>query len=199
MKHRAAAIGLTVGLLAGGTAGLAIGVPALSGAQETTTTAPATAQAARPDKGQHVRDALQPLIDDGTITQAQADAVITALEAARPEGGPGMGHGGRGPGLDAAATALGISEDEVRTAVEGGQSLAELAQSRGVDPQVVIDAMVAELQAHLAEEVASGEHTQEEADAKLAAATERITAMVNGELPAGGMRGPGGRGGPDAD
>jgi hypothetical protein len=191
MKHRAAAIGLTVGLLAGGAAGIAVGVPAISGAQDATE----QTETERPDRGQHLRNTLQPLIDDGTITQAQADAVITALEAARPEGGPGMGHRGRGPGLDAAATALGMTDEELRAAVQDGQSLAEVAQGRGIDPQVVIDAMVAELQAHLAEEVASGAHTQEEADAKLAGATERITAMVNGELPAGGpggMHGPGG-------
>jgi hypothetical protein len=194
MKHRAAAIGLTVGLLAGGAAGLALGVPALSGAQETTTE---QTESDRPEPGQHLRDALQPLVDEGTITQAQADAVIAALEAARPAGGPGTGHGGRGPGLDAAATALGVTDDELRTALQDGQSLAEVAQGRGIDPQIVIDAVVAELQAHLTEGVASGGLTQEEADAKLADATQRITAMVNGELPAGGpggMRGPrGGR------
>jgi lipoate-protein ligase A len=57
----------------------------------------------------------------------------------------------------------------------------------------VIDALVAEFKAHLDEEVASGEHTQEEADQKLAKATERITDMVNNGRPEGG-RGPGGRG-----
>jgi hypothetical protein len=187
MKHRAAAIGLTVGLLAGGAAGVALGVPALSGAQETTT--PSTEEADRPDRGQHLRDTLQPLVEDGTITQAQADAVITALQAARPEGRPGMGRDGRGPGLDAATTVLGMGEDELRAALQEGRSLAEIAQDRGIDPQVVIDAMVAGLQDHLAEEVASGERTQEEADARMAEATGRITAMVNGEMPAGGPRG----------
>ena len=35
-------------------------------------------------------------------------------------------------------------------------------------------------------QVASGTHTQAEADQRLADATEHITAMVNGEKPAGG-------------
>ena len=56
--------------------------------------------------------------------------------------------------------------------------------------QTVIDAMVGELKTHLAEEVASGEHTQEEADQKLADATERITDMVNNGMPERGA-GPG--------
>jgi hypothetical protein len=58
----------------------------------------------------------------------------------------------------------------------------------------VIDAMVAQVKTHLDEEVASGEHTQAEADQKLADATTRITEQVNNAMPTGG-RGPGGSGG----
>jgi hypothetical protein len=217
MKKRFASAGLAAGLLAGGGAGVALGVTSISSAtsspsvnvvDETATTDPAVttdpaatdpattatddttgddAPADRPDRGAFLQETLQPLVDDGTITQAQADAVIAALEAARPEGGrgmgpggPGMGHGRGGHGLEAAATALGITADELRTAIEGGQTIAEVATEKGVDVQTVIDAMVAELKAHLDAEVAAGEHTQEEADAKLADAVERITEHVNG-------------------
>ena len=106
--NKFAAIGLAAGLTVGGATGLVLAVPAISGAQSTdTTTAPATgtqSDSGRPDPGQHMADALAPLVADGTLTQDQADEVIAALEAARPQGGPGMGHGG-GMGLDAAATA----------------------------------------------------------------------------------------------
>ncbi len=117
-------------------------------------------------------------MSNGTITQAQADAVVAALEAA--------------------AGVLGITADELRTALQGGQSLAEVAQSQGIDVEQVVSALVAELKAHLDEEVASGEHTQAEADQKLAGATERIRAFVNGDAPAPGGHGHG-RPGPDAD
>ncbi|MGD9702516.1 MAG: hypothetical protein AB7Q42_07090 [Acidimicrobiia bacterium] len=205
MKKRFASAGLVAGLLAGGGAGVALGVtsissattsPSVSAVDDTATTDPATTDSAatateRPDRGAWVQDALQSLIDDGTITQAQADAVTAALEAARPEGGPGgrgMGHGGpggewggrHGRGLEAAATALGMTADELRTALQDGQTIAEVAASKDVDVQTVIDAMVADVKAHLDEEVAAGEHTQEEADAKLAEATQRITERVNG-------------------
>jgi hypothetical protein len=201
------AAGVVAGLLAGGVAGVALGMPALSGAQESpSTTAPAdqapsdsaTPPAGAPARGQWMQDALAPLVEKGTIDQSQADAVISALEAAKPQRGDGDGmhggmRGGPGRGLDTAATAIGITADELRTALQGGQTIAEVAQAKGVDPQVVVDAITAELKAHLDEEVASGEHTQEEADQILADAGQRITDMVNGQLPQGGpgMGGPG--------
>jgi hypothetical protein len=63
-----------------------------------------------------------------------------------------------------------------------------VAEANGVDVQKVIDALVAEAQAHLDEEVAEGDLTQAEADAKKAALVERVTEMVNNPRP---VRGPG--------
>ncbi|HLF41689.1 MAG TPA: hypothetical protein VI854_09490, partial [Acidimicrobiia bacterium] len=101
-SNRLAAFGLVAGLLGGGAAGLAFGVPGLAGAQtdESTTTTETPATAAR---GQWMRDALAPLVEQGTISQSQADAVISALEEARPARGPhGPGHRGfGGAGLEA--------------------------------------------------------------------------------------------------
>jgi polyhydroxyalkanoate synthesis regulator phasin len=198
MRKQIATVGLAAALVAGGAGALALVVPAVSSAQST----PDTSTTPSGDRSSKLAETLQPLIDAGTITQEQADAVIAALEAARPEGdGHGRGPGGRGPGLDAAATALGVTEEELVTALADGQSIAEFAAARGVDVQTVVDAMVADAKAHLDEEVAEGDLTQAEADARLAEVTEKITAMVNGEMPPpamGGGRGPGGhgRGGP---
>ena len=50
----------------------------------------------------------------------------------------------RGERLDAAAEAIGITEDELRTALEGGQSIAQVAEANDVDVQTVIDALVAD-------------------------------------------------------
>ena len=203
-QHRLAAFGLVAGLLGGGAAGMALGLPGFAGAQTSdsspSTTAPAdpAARAPKPERGAWLRDTLAPLVEKGTITQAQADAVIAALEAAKPAKGPrGHAPGGKafrgGPGrLDAAATAIGITVEELRTALQGGQSLADVAKSKGVDAEKVVSALVAELKAHLDEGVASGRHTRAEADQKLARVTERIRAFVNGEAPLKG--GPGGFG-----
>jgi hypothetical protein len=91
-----------------------------------------------------------------------------------------------------------MTKAELRTAVQSGQTLAQIAADKGVDVQVVIDALKAELAEHLAEEVTSGEITQEQADQKLAKASERITDMVNNGRPErGGPEGQGGQQGQD--
>jgi hypothetical protein len=167
----------------------------VSGAQTDTTTettVPAQTEtqndetgsdATRPEPGAWLSETLAPLVANGTITQAQADAVIAAIQEARPDHGPRGHRFGRGVNLEVAATAIGITPEELRTALQGGQSLAEVAEANGVAGQTVIDAFVADLETHLDARVESGAMTQAEADEKLANATERITAMVNGDFP----------------
>ncbi len=55
--------------------------PAVAQTAEDTT----TEQVERPDRGTVVEDVLSELVSDGTITQAQADAVAAALEAKHEE------------------------------------------------------------------------------------------------------------------
>ena len=112
-------------------------------------------------------------------------------------------HGGHGPmqNLFSVATALNMSEADVRTQLDAGKSLADIAAAQNVSVQSVIDAVVSQMRAHIASEVASGEITQAQADTKLADVTAHATDMVNGVRPAGmpgdkvgGMGG--GKGGP---
>ena len=86
--------------------------------------------------------------------------------------------------LETAATTIGISEDDLRTALEDGQTLAEVATANGVEPQAVIDALVAEATTRLDEAVADGRIEQADADERLADLTERITTAVNEGFPA---------------
>ena len=125
---------------------------------------------ARPDKATMLKARLQTLVDDGTLTSSQLDAVAAALEAARPMGGghEGRGHGGdrgekRQEMLTTAADAIGITADELKTAIEGGQTIAQIAEANGKSVQSVIDALVAQATTDL---------------------TQRITDMVNGVKPA---------------
>lgn len=189
MNKKIVSISLGAGLVVGSAAGL-IAVPAISGAQtSSSTTAAATAPADRPDPSVRLNETLKPLVDAGTITQAQADAVIAALKADMPAHGD-RGPGGKGgPGLDVAAQALGMTTDELHTALDGGQTLAQVASDKGVNVQVVIDALVASATNHINEEVTSGEITQAEADQKLADLSQHVTDRVNNPRPEGGPRG----------
>jgi hypothetical protein len=221
MKRKLAGTGLAIGLIAGAGAGLIMEMSGSAGAAgksiaasvaATGDTVPADAVPAaagddsqRPDPSTHLQDVLKPLVADGTITQAQADKVIAALVAAHPDGdGPMGGHRGMGgpmgrragADLDIVATTLGITADEVRTALKGGQTLADLAVSKGKTAQAVIDAIVADATKHITAEVTAGTLTQAEADKRLADLTTRVTDFVNNGVPAGpGMGGPGMGGG----
>jgi DNA-binding CsgD family transcriptional regulator len=98
-----------------------------------------------------------------------------------------------------AAKVLGMTEAELKTELEAGKSIADVAKAKNIDLDTVIAKLTAAFKAHLDEEVASGKHTQAEADAKLAEFSTRVTTMVNAPgLPMHGGKGghgPGGKGG----
>jgi hypothetical protein len=188
------AAGLAAGLLAGGGAGLVLTSGGFAGASAALPSAVVVDDTGSDaTRGSRLAEVLQPLVADGTLTQDQLEKVIEALVANAPgrDGRGGHdgrdGRGGRGergrPGLEAAATALGLSPAELGAELRGGATIADVAAEQGVAVQAVIDAMVAELTAHLDEHVASGDLTRDEADAKLAKATERITDLVNNGRP----------------
>ena len=202
------AIGIAGGLLAGTAAGLVFGVPGLSSAasdstpavvvQQTDETDPSTPAPAdtdpaapappdapddAPEPGTKLREILQPLVDDGTITAEQADAVTAHLVENRPErgeggfggghgghrGGPGgmFGRGGPGMGSEVLTDLLGLTAEEIHTQLHDGATLAEIATAQGVEVQAVVDALVGELDTRLDEAVANGRIEQAEANEKL--------------------------------
>ena len=217
--RRATALGVTAGLIGGGAIGLLVAMPSFGSAASSATTPPTTEVVVSDDSStddttadvpetpaapdapptdderqanaeERIRTELQNLVDDGTITAAQADAVAADLATEIPihgpggRGGPGGGHRG-GPGFDGEVVAglLGIDVDALRSGLRDGKTIAEIAGEQGVDPQTVIDSLVAEARSHLDLSVENGRLTQEEADAKLADATERITDFVNNGFP----------------
>ena len=143
---------------------------------------------------ERITEALSGLVDDGSITQDQADEVAATLA----ESGFG-GHGGGpgfGLGLETAAEALDLTEHELRTALQAdGATLAQVAEDQGVEVDTLVDALVTAAEERIAEAVEDGRLTQAEADERLADLTARITERVNSPLPErGGPR----RGGPGA-
>lgn len=205
MRKSIAAGTLALASIAGIGAGITLSFPGISNAATTdtttadTTTDPTTAGATtvRPDRGAIVTDTLAKLVTAGTITQDQADAVAAALAEAMPAKGEGRGgmRGGGGAHVETVATALGITADELRTALVAGQSIAQVAESKGVSVDTVKAVLKAEMESRLAQAVTDGKLTQAEADERLAGADAHIQAEIDRVgLPARGGRG-GGRGG----
>lgn len=145
-----------------------------------------------------IAEKLQSLVDDGTITADQADAVAEVLaDGFRPRGG--RDH--RGPNPGAVAEFLGMEVDDFREALQEYDTLADLAAANGSSGTELISFLVGRAEERLDQAVADGKIEQADADEKLAEATEKITEMVNSEIPedagqrGGGRRGPGGQGG----
>ena len=74
----------------------------------------------------------------------------------------------------AAAEAIGIEPSELRAALKAGSSVAEVAQSKGVEVATVTDAIVAALAAKVDQALANGKITAERA----AKAKERLPSIA---------------------
>jgi transposase-like protein len=97
------------------------------------------------------------------------------------------------PPIEVAADAIGIEADDLVAALRDGQTIAEVAEANGVEPSVVVDAIVAAQRERLTAAVEEGTLTQEEADELAATLEEQATDLVNGEAelpPWDGHQGP---------
>ena len=148
--------------------GLAVAVPALAETDETGSTSSSVVD--------RIKDALSGLVQDGSISQEQADEVATTLDDADLGW---HGHHGGWFGLDTAAEALGMTEDELRTALEAdGATLAKVAGEKGVAVDSLVDALVKAKQERIAQAVESG-MPQDVADERLADLEQQVTEWVN--------------------
>jgi len=140
-----------------------------------------------------LKKALENRVDaavaDGRLTKEQGDALKQRIESGQAPlfglgGGPG-GHdrGGHLGDLDAAAAFLGLTEDQLRTQLQSGKTLADVAKAQGKSVDGLIDALVAATKKDLDDAVADGRLTKAQADQILADMKQRITDRVNGKLP----------------
>ena len=161
--------------------GLAVAVPAVAATDETDGTSTSVVD--------RIKDALAGLVDDGSITQEQADEVATTLSDADLGW---HGHHGGWFGLETAAETLGMTEDELRTALEAeGATLAKVAEDKGVAVDELVDALVTAKRERIAQAVESG-MPQEVADERLADLEQKVTEWVNSteeDRPWGGRGG----------
>jgi len=160
-------------------------------------------------------DQVDQALEDGKITQEQADAMNERIESGdapfflgpgvfgfRHEfGGPGGPEGFDGPGhhfffgdkLGSAAEYLGLTEDDLHEQLRAGKSLAEVAEAQGKSVDGLTAAILADAKSGLDEAVAKERLTQEQADAIYERLQSSIDDLVNGTLlgPGGGDFGPG--------
>lgn len=147
-KRNILASGVLAAAAIGGTAALAVPAVAdqVTTAKDTNQSTTQGAEAARRDP---MARSLDTLVENGTITRAQADKVLAQAAKDRPQrGGPdGSGHGPGGPGhrggervLQAAAQTLGLTADDLRQKLST-QTLGEIADARKVSRDTLASAL----------------------------------------------------------
>jgi cell division FtsZ-interacting protein ZapD len=123
---------------------------------------------------------LGPASADSTNTAASTAPGHAVATAAQCRGG-----------LADLAEAIGISTDDLRAALRDGQTLAEVAEANDVDPQQLVDVLVANGTERLDSAVAAGRIDQATADERKASLPDRAADLVNGELERNPHRHPG--------
>jgi len=156
-----------------------------------------------------VKTQMDGLVSDGKLTQEQADNIYTQTESnidqivSDTSGfnfGPGFGERGPHGGvqvMDAAATVLGMSVDDLMTELKDGKSLADVAEAKGISVEKLTTDLLAQVKTQLDGLVSDGKLTQEQADNIYTQTESNIDPIVSDTLGLGGPCGPGGpRGGP---
>jgi hypothetical protein len=135
-----------------------------------------------------LKDALANRVDAaveaGRLTEEQGAELKERIESGEVPllglGGPGFGHRMHHVGdLDAAASYLGMTEANLMTALEGGMTLAQIAEDRGKSVDGLVNALVDEAEAKLAAAVRAGRLTDAQRDSILSGLEQRITRLVN--------------------
>lgn len=152
---------------------------------------------------------LDQAVKDGTLTQKQADRIKERMASSGlvlgggGKGGPGGRHRG-GPGggremMTDVAKALGLTAAQLRTQLEDGKTIAEVAKVQNKDLDDVKAAVKKAAVARLDQQVKDGDITPTQRDDIAEHLDDHIDRL--GEKPFGGRgpgRGPGGPGAPPA-
>jgi hypothetical protein len=147
-------------------------------------------------------DQVDQALEDGRITQEQADELKSRIESGDFPGflgpavvGPGLfefGHAeGGGPGhhmffgdkLSSAAEYLGLTQAELREQLADGKSLADVAEAEGKSVDGLKQAILAGARSALDEAVENERLTREQADAIYERLQGSIDDLVDGTFP----------------
>jgi hypothetical protein len=129
---------------------------------------------------------LSGLVNKGTITQSQADAITKALDDAKTAGKAAMDKN-RAAELAVITSTLGITEEALKTRMKAGDSLATIA---GANKDALIAALVAFENKEITDAQTAGKITADQATKMKANVTARVTERVNDPRPPRGPHGP---------
>jgi ribosomal protein S20 len=130
----------------------------------------------------------QKAVRDQLIDEARASGKITEDKAARLKSRePGAFARGRIGGLkaivnnvlEAAASATGVSREEIKSGLKGGQSLAEIAGAEGITREQLKSRMQADLQRRIQEAQANGTISQEQATRLIDALDQHLDQVID--------------------
>jgi hypothetical protein len=135
----------------------------------------------------------------GRLTKEQGAELKQRLESGdfpligglHREGGHHLGFFG---GLDAAAAYIGVTEAQLRTQLENGKSLAQVAKDHDKTADGLVAALVADAKQKLDKAVSAKRITQDQADEMLTRLKQRIADLVNATGGAGPLFGRHGEG-----
>ena len=122
------------------------------------------------------------------LSLAVAALAILAVAATVAAAGPRNQAGDQVQARGTLAAILGLTQAEVMELRQDGLTLAQIADKQDVDPQKLIDALVAQWSARIDARVANGALTADQAAELKAQLALKAKAMVNQATP-GGMRG----------
>jgi len=127
---------------------------------------------------QGILERLAPLVEDGTISESQAEAVAEHLARGMRPHRPGHGL----DALRAVVEFLGLEGDDLREAFEDGMTLAELAEANGSSGAELVGFLVGLVDERLSQAVADGKITEEQKAEALTKAEARFTELVDKEV-----------------
>jgi hypothetical protein len=141
-----------------------------------------------------LEDRVDAAVAAGRITKAEGDELKQRIESSDFPlflGHPGYGEHHLFGGLDAAASYLGMTEDALRSELESGKTLAQVAQEKGKSVDGLVQALYDDAKKHLDDAVSAGKLTRSEENTILSNVKQHITDLVNGVRPPFGRFGDG--------
>jgi uncharacterized protein YidB (DUF937 family) len=141
-----------------------------------------------------IENQIDAAVAAGQLTKAQGDELKQRVESNNfPLFGPlplGLGFGFRGhpffhrgfPGLDAAASYLGLTNAQLDSKLDSGKTLAQVAKDQGKSVDGLVDALKADMKKKLDQAVSDGAITKAQEEQALKDADTRLRNLVNGKF-----------------